>query len=82
MQLTMTPQGDVHCLYSEDIDLSCLGSLAITRASYVEPDLQGQWFADLSPVGGPKVGPFAKRSDALTGEQDWLVSNLLSRKLS
>ena len=35
-----------------------LGTLAIKRASHVEPDGLGRWHADLSPVGGPFLGPF------------------------
>ena len=32
----------------------------IRRASHVEPDEAGRWWADLSPVGGPRLGPFAR----------------------
>ena len=58
MQLIITPGGAVRCIYSEDIDLAALGSPTISRASHVEPDQQGRWWADLSPVGGPSLGPF------------------------
>ena len=46
----------VRAIYTEDIDLAVLGSLAITRASHVEPDQQGRWWADLSPVDGGVLG--------------------------
>jgi hypothetical protein len=65
MQLLIDPQGKVHCLYGELIDLTQLGVLAIRRASHVEADDQGNWWADLAPVGGPKLGPFTRRSEAL-----------------
>src|SRR5262249_4363500 len=65
MQLIVDPQGQVHCLYGETIDLAALGSVAIRRASHVEPDVDGRWWADLAPVGGPKLGPFDRRSGAL-----------------
>ena len=72
MLLRVEGDGTVHCLYGEAVDLSVLGSLAIRRASHVEPDDMGQWWADLSPVGGPILGPFDLRSQALDAERVWL----------
>ena len=77
MELVITPGGAVRCIYAEDIDLHALGSPAITRASHVEPDANGFWFADLSPISGPTLGPFRSRSDALTAEHSWLTSHWL-----
>ncbi len=48
MQLLIHPDGQITCLYDETIDLASLGSLAISRASHVEPDESGRWHADLS----------------------------------
>jgi hypothetical protein len=79
MKLIITPGGAVRCIYGEEIDLAALGSPIITRASHVEPDQQGRWSADLSPVGGPVLGDFATRSEALAAEQAWLETNWLSR---
>jgi hypothetical protein len=42
----------------------------------VEPDAHGQWWADLSPVRGPTLGPFGIRSRALAAEMAWLEQNL------
>ena len=72
MELFVTPSGVVHGLYDEAIDLATLGRLAIARASHVEPDALGRWSADFSPVGGPTLGPFALRSQALAAERAWL----------
>lgn len=72
MQLRVDPDGRLCCLYTETIDLACLGSLTIRRASHVEPDEQGRWWVDLAPVGGPLLGPFRLRTQALDVEQDWL----------
>ena len=77
MQIIITPGGVVRAVYSEAIDLAALGSLTISRALHVEPDQQGRWWADLSPVGGPSLGPFVNRSEALAAERDWLDQNWL-----
>ena len=78
MQLVIQPDGSVRCVYGETVDLHALGNLNIARGSHVEPDSNGLWFADLSPVSGRCLGPFSKRSDALTAETDWLEENWLN----
>ena len=50
MQLIIRNDGCVRAIYDETLDLSMLGEVSIARGSHVEPDEQGQWFADLSPV--------------------------------
>jgi len=72
MQIIITPSGEVRCIYSEAIDLAALGNPVISRASRVEPNAHAQWYADLSPVNGPCLGPFAHRSEALAAENQWL----------
>jgi hypothetical protein len=47
--------------------------LKITRASHVEPDAEGYWWADMGPSGGPVLGPFTSRSAALGAERGWLA---------
>ena len=79
MQLVVQSGGTVHCLYSEELDLPQLGSLAIARGSHVEPDSSGQWTADMSPVHGPVLGPFPSRSDALAAERQWLEAHWLTQ---
>ena len=79
LELVISPGGVIRCIYSEAIDLSALGSPTITRASHVEPDQQGRWWADLSPVSGPLLGPFHCRSDALAAEHTWLEVHWLNR---
>ncbi len=75
MDLRIDPGGTVRCVYDEALDLSVLGSLTITRASYVEPDEEGSWWSDLSPVQGPRLGPFNRRSEALSAEAAWLAAH-------
>jgi hypothetical protein len=79
MQLIIAPGGVVRYIYAEDIDLAALGSPAISRASHVEPDQHGRWWADMSPVGGELLGPFDHRSDALAAEQQWLEEHWLTK---
>jgi hypothetical protein len=77
MELVITPQATVRAIYSEEIALPTLGRLAIRRGSHVEPDTQGHWNSDLSPVNGPVLGPFDYRSEALEAEQEWLETHWL-----
>lgn len=77
MQLVIGPAGAVRAIYDETIDLSTLGALSIARGSHVEPDEHGRWIADLSPVSGPRLGPFPHRSLALAAERDWLEAHWL-----
>jgi hypothetical protein len=77
MELVVHADGSLRCLYDETVDLSPLGQVTIRRASHVEPTNQGQWQADLSPVQGPVIGPFALRSEALAAEVDWLRNHWL-----
>lgn len=82
MQIVVEPGGMIRCIYSEELDLHQLGQLRISRGSYVEPNAQGQWIADLVPLGGPQLGPFLQRSDALQAERRWLKANWLIPRLS
>ena len=78
MELVINNRGQTRCIYDESIDLASLGRLSIARASHVEPDQQGNWVVDLAPVGGPNLGPFRHRSQALAAEQGWLHENWLT----
>jgi len=82
MEIVIQCDGRVRCVYGESIDLSAIGQLEIRRGSHVEPDGDGRWLADLAPVGGPLLGPFQRRSQALTAEQHWLECNWLLGQLS
>tara|TARA_R110002020_G_scaffold98177_3_gene233866 strand:+ start:1101 stop:1352 length:252 start_codon:yes stop_codon:yes gene_type:complete len=82
MQLLIQQDGTIRCLYAEVFPLATLGPLDIARGSHVEPDCDGQWWADLSPVDGPKLGPFAQRSQALQAEVHWLETHWLKEPLT
>jgi len=75
MHLLVLPGGRVHGIYGEEIDLLALGPCSIRRASHVEPDAAGRWWADLSPIRGPRLGPFPLRSLALDAEVAWLAEH-------
>ena len=77
MELVVDAGGDVRCIYGEEFDLREFGKLQITRASHVEPDRDGFWWADMGPVGGPVLGPFRNRTEALQAETAQLSEALL-----
>jgi hypothetical protein len=72
MELVVSVDGVARCIYDEGIALREIGTLKITRASHVEPDAEGYWWADMGPVDGPVLGPFTSRSEALGAEREWL----------
>lgn len=70
------PDGRIKFVYDDELEpLLQLGQSAIHRASHVEPTPLG-WTADLSPSGGPSLGPFPLRRLALTAEVKWLATQL------
>ena len=71
MELVVTSTGLIRSIYDETINLKSLGHVHIRRGSHVEPDELGRWTADLSPVGGPLLGPFEQRCSALAAEIAW-----------
>ena len=74
MELVVDAGGDVRCIYGEELDLREIGKLQITRASHVEPDRDGFWWADMGPVDGTVLGPYYSRSEALQAERGWLTA--------
>jgi hypothetical protein len=82
MELVVDAGGSVRCIYGEDLDLRELGKLQITRASHVEPDRDGFWWADMGPVDGPVLGPYGSRSEALGAEREWLTQRVAERPTS
>lgn len=65
--------GHVQFVYNDELaDLLDEGTVAVCRVSHVEPAVGGGWTADMSPVGGPVLGPFPLRATALEAELSWL----------
>ena len=76
MELVVAADGVARCIYDDALDLREIGKLRITRASHVEPDAEGYWWADMGPVDGPVLGPYGSRTEALGAEREWLAERL------
>jgi hypothetical protein len=80
--LAVHPDGAAAAIYDDRLlpVLAELGRTTIRRASHVEPvAIDGftvGWQADLAPVGGPVLGPFVSRREALEAEQGWLREHI------
>ncbi|MFV1967367.1 MAG: hypothetical protein ACC628_18210 [Pirellulaceae bacterium] len=75
--LTVTTEGTIRFTYDDDMaDMRALGKCQIKRASHVEPTPDGHWTADMAPSGGPVLGPFNLRGDALSAEREWLEDRM------
>lgn len=77
MIVLCSPSGDLKAIYDDALNLSEIGAYTVRRASDVEPDAEGQWWADLTKSDGPKLGPFPRRGDAIRAEIEWLESTVL-----
>jgi hypothetical protein len=80
MDLVVDGGGSIRCIYDEALDLREIGTLKITRASHVEPDADGFWWADMGPVDGPVLGPYGSRSEALGAERGWLKGSMCTHR--
>ena len=82
--------GHLTVVYDDELAdlLTEVGTVAVCRVSHVEPyDGSGGeafaarhaggtwWTADMRPVDGPVLGPFASRAEALAAERVWLTAN-------
>lgn len=74
--IIITADGNMRFIWADELsDLVQSGKPTITRASDVEPLPDGRWVADLGRVGGPVLGPFNKRIEALAAEVRWMEEN-------
>jgi flagellin-like protein len=75
IKIIIGKNGVIRFIYSDPLlFLLKEGRATIQRASHVEPGLNG-WQADLSLVGGPKLGPYQLRQEALDAEVQWLLQH-------
>jgi hypothetical protein len=78
LKISIDQSGRVRTIYSDALaPFLSLGDTTIRRASHVEPGEDGKWYADMKPVGGPKLGPFDLRQTALDEEVVWLKENII-----
>lgn len=76
--IVVDPNGTIRLIYEDDLrGLLQVGQGKVTRASHVEPTVDGRWTADLTPVNGPVLGPFETRAEALQTEVSYLIAHVL-----
>lgn len=83
INLYISKDGTIQGVYSDSFaNLLTQGKSVIKRASHVEPGVDDKgaacWYADLSPSGGPQLGPFYLRQTALDEEVKWLHKHLFN----
>ena len=61
LELFVGVDGSARCIYDEALDLREIGKLQITRASHVEPDRDGFWWADMGPVRRGGAGAVCRK---------------------
>ena len=76
-QIIVGRDGTVRMIYDDTLVniMAEIGRATVKRASHVEPDDNGKWYADMAPVNGPILGPFNLRAEALKAEVEWLNSH-------
>jgi hypothetical protein len=73
--LSIGSSGTVAAIYDDEMAaLLGEGQARIQRASHVEPTPDGQWTADI--IGGPLLGPYPLRAQALAAEVEWLQGKM------
>lgn len=81
MIVNIDADGRVRFIYADGlVGLLELGASTVYRASHVEPIPGGGWTADLGPSGGPVLGPYVLRADALAAEVAWLEGRWADRR--
>lgn len=78
IEIVVAASGLLRMVYDDRFDLRAVGQPTISRGSQVEPTADGRWTADLHPVGGPILGPFDFRREALAAELAWLQRHWLT----
>ena len=75
--ITIEDNGSLNFVWDDRLaDLAAGCDVTTKRVSNVEPADDGQWWADMAPVDGPKLGPYRLRGEALQAERDWLWEHL------
>lgn len=74
LQIVVGKKGKIRFIHDDDLAaaMAPIGKATTQRASHVEPDTNGKWKVDLSPVGGPVLKGFTRRDHASNAEVKWL----------
>lgn len=76
-QLSISKAGVIRTIYDDSLlPLLAQGQSKTRRASHVEPG-PGGWWADMSPVRGPELGPYLTRAEALAAEVEYLKAHVI-----
>jgi hypothetical protein len=69
--------GTLRTIYDDELIrlVRSVGLVTVSRASAVEPADGGGWTADMANVGGPVLGPFDTRREALKAEVEWIMAH-------
>lgn len=80
LKLVVRNGGEINSIYDDDLIglFVDAASVKIARASHVEPSRNG-WYADMSPVGGPKLEGFLSRQQALDAEREWINQHVIGK---
>ena len=68
--LELTAEGGIAMLHADEVDLRDFGAVAITRASHVEADSNGDWYVQSAKTGAMIAVGFKTRAEALAFEKD------------
>lgn len=75
--IVIEPDGALSFIYNDALaDLTAEGNATTQRVSDVEPAPGGGWQAAMR--GGPVLGPFPLRADALAAEVAWLKEAMVA----
>ncbi len=71
MTLEVTPDGNIRCLYTDEIDLPQLGRLQVSRASHIEYDNRLHKWTVTSAKTGKRLHSSMTRESALEWERQY-----------
>lgn len=77
--LLIAPDGTLHGVYTDIIDLRTIGPLTVQRASVVTFDHETQGWISTLLQDGTRLGPFQTRREAVIAEHNVLTERLIAQ---